>query len=162
MNLLLVAMLGGLWAAILLTGVPGRRPRSPLASVDSFERYMDTLAPLQQMPSPDDEDAAWRPSPPSPPSPPPRAVVLRRRRQVVRALLAAVPGGLALALLFGSWAWVLPVLAVTALAVYCALLVHIRQRAERRTQVIRSLQDRPAGATALSVREAEVRHAGGG
>ncbi len=160
MNLLLVAMLGGLWAAILLTGVLGRRPRSPIASVDSFERLMDTLAPLQQMTTPDDADdgPAWRP--PQPPAPPPRVVALHRRQQVFRALAAAVPGALAVALLFRGPAWWLPVLAVAALLTYSALLVRLRRRTAERRQVVRPLAERRADATAASAARDAVRRAG--
>lgn len=151
MNLLLVAMLGGLWAAILLTGVLGRRSRSPIASVDSFERLMGVLGPLQQMPTPQDDDTpAWRP--PAPPAPPPPVLALRRRQQVFRALAAAVPGALALALLFGRPAWWLPVLAVAALACYCTLLVRLRRRTDERQRVVRLLHEAPSDATARPVR----------
>jgi len=158
MNLLLVAMLGGLWAAILLTGVLGRRPRSPIASVDSFERLMDTLAPLQQMTTPDDADdgPAWRP--PQPPAPPAHVVALRRRQQVFRALAAAVPGTFALALLFGGVAWWLPVLAVAALLTYSALLVRLRRRTRRRQQVVR-LSEHRDGHTAAPVAPDQVARA---
>jgi hypothetical protein len=147
MNLLLVLMLGGLWAAILLTGVLGdRRPRSPIASVDDFERLMDTLAPLQQMPAPDDEGVIPIWHPPTAPRPSPRAAALRRRQQIFRALAAAVPGTFALALLFGTWAWLLPAVSTTALVTYCTLLVHLRRRADHRARVVRPL-DRPTHQT---------------
>jgi hypothetical protein len=160
MNLLLIAMLGGLWAAILLTGVLGdRRPRSPLASVDSFERLMDTLAPLQQMPPADPQGTTTARRPPAPPPVPARRLALRRRKQVFRTLVAAVPGTAAIGLLFGGWAWLLPLLALLALLAYCALLVRLRHQSDLRARVRVLLQRADAEADAIAERDT-VRRAG--
>jgi membrane protein implicated in regulation of membrane protease activity len=87
-------------------------------------------------------------------------MALHRRRQVFRALAAAVPGAFALALLFGGVAWWLPVLAVAALLTYSALLVRLRRRTAERRQVVRLLAERRADATAASAAHDAVRRAG--
>ena len=111
MNFLLVAMLAGLWIWLLSPGVlRDRRSRSPLASVDHFERYMDTLAPL---------------SDPSVPPPYARAVprsAQRRRALVLSRLLAALALALPIALAFGGWTWVLPAVAGALVVAYVAAL----------------------------------------
>lgn len=111
MNFLLVAMLAGLWIWLLSPGVlRDRRPRSPLASVDHFERYMDTLAPL---------------SDPGAPPPYARAVprsAQRRRALVLSRLLAALAASLPIALLFGGLTWALPAIAGVLVVAYLAAL----------------------------------------
>lgn len=134
MNLLVIVLLGLLWASILIPGVlRGRRQRSPHTSIDAFERSMGILAndlrrhvpgsappPGRQVLVVDDRDRfARRPS---------RLRALRRRRQVLQALVlltllsgvaAAVAGVPGLAALGVSG---------TALAAYVAVLLRVRAR----------------------------------
>jgi hypothetical protein len=128
MNVLLVAMLAGLWLLLLSPGVlRDRRPRSPIASIDSFERLMDTLGPLSAMPAP-------------PPGAPVRLRLRRRsaaerRRLVVSRLSAALAMGLLTATLIGGWTWTLPVVAGTLLTAYLVAWAVVRRQAKLRARV---------------------------
>jgi hypothetical protein len=129
MNFLLVAMLAGLWIWLLSPGVlRDRRPRSPLASVDSFERYMDTLAPLSDPSAPGPVHGPAR-RPPRPMSP------QRRRQLVLSRLLAALAVTLPIALLFGGWTWALPAVAATLVAAYVIGLAVFARRARLHARV---------------------------
>lgn len=140
MNFLLVVMLAGLWFWLLSPGVlRDRRPRSPIASVDSFEHFMDTLGPLTD-PRANTVDlkagalAAYHQRSR-------RSAALRRRQMLFRSLLGAVVTTLVIALFTGGWTWWLPAVAATLLLGYILLLIRIRSQAELHRRV-RRLPDR--------------------
>jgi hypothetical protein len=123
MNLLLVGMLAALWLWLLSPGVlRDRKPKSPIASIDSFERYMDKLAPLPTLPAPGPE-ATVQPRPPRPSA-------ARRRRLIITRLSALCVATLAVATQAGGWTWALPATAATLLTAYLLALALVRRRAE--------------------------------
>lgn len=133
MNLLVVVVLAGLWALILLPGLlREHRSRSPLATIDRFERSMGILAKRQRgagmsgtrRRSPGRQVLIIDPHRLTGASN--RARVLRRRRQTVLRLAAAaaVAGLLALAL-GGLFLWLFTA-AATGLLGYLAMLARIR------------------------------------
>lgn len=134
MNFLLVVMLAGLWFWLLSPGVlRDRRSRSPIASVDSFERFMDTLGPLTDpqastvdLQAP--EFAAFRRRRS-------RSAVLRRRRIVFRNLLGTLVTTVVAALFFAGWVWWLAGGAATLLVAYTLLLIRLRWKSELRHRV---------------------------
>jgi hypothetical protein len=129
-NVLLVAMLAGLWIWLLSPGVlRDRRPRSPIASIDSFERYMDILAPLSSLPAPGPEGAVQAASR--------RRSPARRRRFIVTRLGALLAMTLAAALTFGGWTRWLPLAPAILLAVYLVALAEFHRRTELRARVRR-------------------------
>jgi lysylphosphatidylglycerol synthetase-like protein (DUF2156 family) len=147
MNLLLVAMLAGLWIWLLSPGVlRDRRPRSPLASVDSFERLMDTLAPLSQ------EEGTPRPEG-APHRIPPARLAAQRREQLFRRLVVVTLVTLVVAALFRGWMWVLPGVAGTLLAAYVIALLQFKRRAQLRARVRRLDERRGAEVPAADAGE---------
>jgi hypothetical protein len=147
-NVLLVAMLAGLWIWLLSPGVlRDRRPRSPIASIDSFERYMDILAPLSSLPAPGPEGAV-QPAPP-------RRSAARRRRFIVTRLAALLAMTLAAAQMFGVWTRWLPVIPALLLAAYLAALAEFHRRAELHARVRRL----PRRGEVPASRDATERHA---
>ncbi|MPZ88045.1 MAG: hypothetical protein GEU81_08210 [Nitriliruptorales bacterium] len=159
MNFLLVVMLAGLWFWLLLPGVlRDRRPRSPIASVDAFERFMDTLGPLTD-PQANTVDlegpefAAFRRRSG-------RFAVLRRRRRVFRGLIGAVVTTFAVASVFGEWAWWLAGTGATLLVLYTLLLIRMRRRSELQDRVRRLPErDEEYGDQVRQVRERQSRPA---
>lgn len=140
MNLLLVGLLAALWLWLLSPGVlRDRKPRSPIASVDSFERYMDTLAPLSTLPAPGPE-AAVQPRPPRPSA-------ARRRRLIATRLAALLVAALAVASQVGGWTWALPATLATLLTAYLCALAVVRRRTDLRAR-IRHLPPAPTTAQA--------------
>jgi hypothetical protein len=154
MNLLVVVLLGGLWASILLPGaLRARRHSSPVSSVDRFERSMGILAPdrlgsgqprtgRHVLVLADPAHVALGSS---------RARTLRRRR----LMLARLGGGTLVtglaALLLGGLFTVLFAACAGVATGYVALLVHLRngeldtRRTVRRLPVQASSEDeRPA------------------
>lgn len=130
MNVLLVAMLAGLWIWLLSPGVlRDRRPRSPIASIDSFERYMDILAPLPSLPAPGPQGVVHVTRRGRTPA--------QRRRIIVSTLAAALTIALLVALIFGGRAWWLPASSATLLAAYVGALAEFQRRAELRARVRR-------------------------
>lgn len=130
MNVLLVVMLAGLWIWLLSPGVLwDRKPRSPIASVDSFERFMQHLEPLAKLPS-FGPDGAVR-------AQPARRSAARRRRLIVTRLSAALVAALVIALTFGGWTRWLPAAAALLLGSYLAALAETRRRADLRAPVHR-------------------------
>lgn len=151
MNFLLVVMLAGLWFWLLSPGVlRDRRPRSPIASVDSFERFMDTLGPLTDpqvntvdLGAPEIAALQRRNR---------HSAVLRRRRVMFRSLAGLVVTTLVVAVVFGGWTWWLPAGAGTLLLSYTILLIRIRRQSELRHRV-RHLPDRDEEAGSVPAHE---------
>jgi uncharacterized membrane protein YphA (DoxX/SURF4 family) len=130
MNVLLVAMLVGLWIWLLSPGVlRDRRPRSPIASIDSFERYMDILAPLSSLPT-SGADGTVQP-------PPSRGLPAQRRRFFVTWLTVILTVTLAVSLTVGGWTRWLPLVPAVLLGAYLAALAEFHRRAELRARVSR-------------------------
>lgn len=167
MSVLVVVLLGGLWALILLPGAWRDRHGSPLQSIDAFEQSMSRLAPPRTPPGGHvvvlgRPDQVGRPAPsPSLPvisaplAPPPARVrvarprgpspeTLQRRRQVLAVLAAATAvtgiGGL----LVGGIAWLLFVVAYAAFFGYVALLVQLRSRRDEAREKTHYLAPPPA------------------
>jgi hypothetical protein len=150
MSLLVVVLLAGLWLSILLPGtLRGRRGSSPMNSIDSFERSMGMLAlrsttPLQPGLRIGKSPVAGRHvlilhDPGTIARSGPRTQVLRRRRMVLRRLIAAVAATVVPALVFGGAWWAPFALAGTALCGYVALLVHLAGRAAEARSKVRVL-----------------------
>lgn len=141
MSLAVVVLLAAMWTAILVPALfRGRQDRSPVASVDSFERSMDILA-AGRIGSPrpvgrhvmvvhDPQRLAGRSL---------RTTTLRRRRQVLQGLAVAVSVTGLGALLAGGVLAALFVLAALALTAYVALLVWMRSTAQRARRVVRRI-----------------------
>lgn len=139
MNTAVIVLLVGLWAAILMSALlRDRGGRSPVATVDSFERSMGILA-SQRFGSPrrpgrrvmvvhDPARLGGRRS---------RARTLRRRRQVVQALAGIVAATALAALVAGGPFVVALVAAVAALAGYLALLAYLRTHEHQQRRVVR-------------------------
>lgn len=174
MSVLVVVLLGGVWALILLPGpLQARRLGSPLNSIDAFEQSMSRLAPPRTPPGGHvvvlghpDRDGRRQPTPmpgrapqPAPPQtrvpratgpPPPSPQTLERRRQVLATLAGATALTGVLGLLVGGMMWVLFVLAYAALSAYVALLVQIRSRREEAREKLHYLAPQPAMAPLTS------------
>lgn len=147
MNLLVVVLLGGLWAALLLPGaLRSRSDRSPLDSVDRFERSMVLLA--RTAPGMAEELVVTT-----------RAErAAQRRRMILQRLIAGVLVGGVLGLTGGGWWWAPGVVAALATGVYLALLWHWRARQTLHQRTVRRLPARPPAVEQPVVR---VRHWGG-
>ncbi len=151
MNVLLVVMLAGLWIWLLSPGVlRDRRPRSPIASIDSFERYMDILAPLSTLPAPGPNGAVRAAASPRSPA--------QRRRFVVTRLAVILAVALGVALIFGGWTWWLPLIPASLLGIYLAALAEFHRRTEMRARV-RRLPSRDAVDRARDETERRVQEA---
>lgn len=133
MNIVLVVLLGGLWAAILLPRLlRERRESSAFGTVGAFERSMvrlgggvppRTAAPGRALAGP--------------------SALQRRRQQVLQALGGAAAFSFLVALAFGGWfLWLLTVMFLGALGLYVALLRELAQEAALRRKV-RRLPVRP-------------------
>lgn len=148
MNLLVIVLLGLLWASILIPGVlRDRRKRSPHTSIDAFERSMGILAndlrrhvpgsaptPGRHVLVVDDPDRfARRPS---------RLRALRRRRQVLQALVISTLLSVVAAAVAGIPGLVALAVTGTALPAYVALLLRVRVREGDARRTLRSLPAR--------------------
>lgn len=166
MNLVVVVLLGVLWASILVPGVlRDRRRRSPSNSIDAFERSMGILANDLHARTPghgsqtvatgrhvlvvaDPARLARRPA---------RLRTLRRRRQMLQGLaLVTVLAALA-AVVAGEWTVWLFAATGTALVAYVAVLARIRAReadARRTVRPLPAAADLRRGARRVAHRDA--------
>ncbi len=160
MSLGIVVLLGVVWAAILAPALfRGRRARSPVATIHSFERSMGILAsdrfgaarvPGRQVMIVHDPDRlAGRRS---------RSSTLRRRRQVLQALIATAVTSALAALLAGGPFVIVFAVALLVLAGYVVLLWQVRVTERRARRVVRRIdaadgpRDRPISARRLADR----------
>jgi len=141
MSSLVIVLLAALWGSILLPGLWRERRRSdPLASITSFERCMQLLAP-RSAPSPARQQPGRHvmvldePAQVDPRLPASAARLARRRRAVLQWLLVLVPATAVVALLVGGGAWLLPPAAATLYAAYAAEDRRLRHRARYRSRV---------------------------
>lgn len=171
MSVVVVVLLGGLWALILLPGAwRDSRHGSPLNSIDAFEQSMSRLAPPRTPPGghvvvlgrpdrvglqspglqsptlsapllPPRERSGPIAAAPAPRGPSPQ--MLMRRRQVLAVLGAATAVTGVLGLWLGGFAWVVFVLAYAALFGYVALLVQLRARRDEARDKLRYLAPPP-------------------
>ena len=146
MNLLVIVLLVVLWTSILVPGaVRGRHSRSPLASIDSFERSMGILAPEHMT----RRYRGARPGRSILVLTDPRRVVqprgtrrnrvLARRRAVLVGLSSTVVVAALLALLTGGAAVYLLIAVAAVLAAYVGLLLHLKSRGQQTRRVVRRL-----------------------
>jgi hypothetical protein len=151
MNVLLVVMLVGLWVWLLSPGVlRERRPRSVIPSIDSFERYMDTLAPLSEQPLPSDRPGVRRSI-----QVPPHVLAAQRRQRLFSRLAIAVPPALLVGVLFGGWAWIVPLVVIILFVAYTTALVVHRRRRELQARVARLPEADSSAAEAEQRRRAQ-------
>lgn len=152
--------LAAIWAAVLVPPyLQKRRATHPSSSVVDFHQQLAVLqrtgraldgAPLQEGyaprahvagPAPMARPAMGRPTMT-------RSDVLRRRRDVVVTLAAAVGLTFLLALALGGNVWLLHLLADAAFLGYVALLLHIKETRRQPVQAnVRYLQQRHPSAT---------------
>ncbi len=149
MNLLVIVLLVVLWTSILVPGaVRGRHLRSPLASIDSFERSMGILAPESSA----RRSRGRRPGRSilvltdprrvvQPPRPGRNRVLARRRAILVGLSFAVVVAGL-LAIAVGGPAVPLVATSAVALAGYVGLLLYLKSSAQRSRRTVRHLPTR--------------------
>jgi hypothetical protein len=152
-GVLVVILLGALWAWILVPGaLRARRESSPIDSVDLFERSMSVLASNRTLPG---RHVLVLDRPAQVTGRSTRARTLQRRRLVLTRLGAAVPLTLLAAIAFGG-VWV-AVFALTAaaLAVYLGVLVQLRGQAQERRRKVRRLPVAPPREIVLD--DADVR-----
>ena len=143
MSLVVLALLVGLWSAILLPGaIRARRAAKPRNSVEAFRKTMERLSTRTNLPeaeilAPSGGDDRARPAV----SPRVRAM---RRRQIVSAVLCGVgvvaaTAGVTVA---PALLWLLAADAIAAVGYVC-LLIWVRSRAEEAGRKVLPLPARP-------------------
>jgi len=139
MSAVVVALLGGLWASILLPGaLQARRENRPISSVHSFERSMSMLAGPARSPS--GRRVLVLNHPATVAGKGSRARTARRRRTALARLALAVLATGALAAVLGGLAWLLFAAAVLGLGLYVLLLVEARAREVERRRKVRAIR----------------------
>ena len=139
MSVVVLVLLAGFWAAILAPALRhGRQHRSPVASVDGFERSMGILASdrfgtprapgRHVMVVHDPDRLAGRRA---------RTAARRRRRQVLQGLVGVAALAASGALLVGGLFVGVFFTTVVVLGAYVLLLVSVRPTAHRGRQVTR-------------------------
>lgn len=150
MSLLVLALLVGLWAAILLPGaVRAHRSSSPTSTVDAFRRTMERLstrsdeAPFHDAWQAADAARGGGPEAASFGRLDARRRALVRRRTVVAILVGGlIAGGMGAVWGGAGFLWLLAIDAV-ALAAYLGLLLGMRARAEEASRKVLPLPARP-------------------
>lgn len=128
--IVVVIVLGGLWAALLLPSFLDSRHDAPLASTRHFDRNIAKLAAL----SPNAVDPAAQKR---------RKIQIRRRRVLIALILSSV-GTLVAAVVVGSLPLLLVSLAIDALLVsYVLVLAQIRRARQDSTVVGLEPDDAP-------------------
>lgn len=145
MSVVVLALLGGLWASILAPrALRAWRQARPMVSVDSFERRMSVLSSARST-RPAERRDMLAPARPTDSGPAARqARVAARRRTVLATLAVATVNLAAAALLFGGALWVPFALAVLALGGYVALLARLQARRMEARRTVRRLDRGPA------------------
>ncbi len=145
-----VVVLAVLWSVVLLPGVIRDRKMSPASTVDTFANAMGRLASSDvrrvMVPGGGARMMIY-------PRMSRREEMLERRRSLLLRLIGSLGVMTLVALLFGGWAWALPVLAAVALCLYVAALRTIAVQAQRAKAVVPLHPVRAAtrgGATARS------------
>lgn len=140
MSVVVLALLGGLWACILAPrALRAWRQGRPMTTVDSFEYRMSILSSARS-----GRHRAPRgllmPAQPAPSASKARRARLVARRRVVLTTLAVVAVNLvAAAVVFGGTLWLPSVLAVSALVGYVAVLAQLEARRTRARRTVRRL-----------------------
>lgn len=141
MDLMVLALLGALWACVLVPGALRDRTRSPVASASAFQQAMGHLARRSAAAS---APARERPGRQVLVVSRPRKLPLRRvrpvdrrRRRVAEALVAVVLFSLAAAVLLGGMTWGLPLIAGVGVGAYIAALSSLQRQAALRAKVHR-------------------------
>lgn len=158
MNLVVVALLAVLWAAILLPGVlREHRSRSPLTTVDRFERSMVILARRQAgARAPARRQRGRRvlvADPRELTEAATRARAVRRRRRTVGRLAGAATLAGILAVVLGDPFWWLLASAVLGLVGYLALLARNQANEAEARRKTRHLRPRTAELVAAGAHE---------
>ena len=129
MDILAFILIGGIWAAFLLPRFFETRRSAPMSTTRNFAR---TTALLASVSSNGQELLQRR-----------RAI--RRRRRILLGLAAAASLSLTIAIMRGSVAWLIATLTIdVAIALYVAMLVHVRQQQLTSARVV----EMPAAASA--------------
>ena len=139
MSLLVLALLVGLWAAILLPGaVRAHRASSPASTVDAFRRTMERLS-TRPVSGPEPMSHADAATPPADP----RIRAQARRRTVVTLLVAWLVAAAAGAVWISEGFLWLVLTDAVALAAYVGLLFGLRARADEARRKVLPLPSRP-------------------
>lgn len=145
MSVVVLALLGGLWAFILAPrALRAWRQGRPMTTVDSFEYRMSILSSARSGRHQAARDRLMPAQPVLSASQARRARLVARRRAVVTTLAVAAVNLVAAAIVFGGTLWVASILAVSVLAGYVAMLAQLEARRTRARRTVRRVPRAPA------------------